>query len=101
MKLCPKCGRSPWPFVMVLSIAGLTSFVTWVALGLTIDEPGPRALASGVVFLGVGGTLLHYVIACLRRHCRHGKEHPLEARVRRPTPSQNRSTRGAGLSPDP
>lgn len=90
MKLCPKCGRSPWPFVMVLSIAGLAAFMTWVTLGLSIDETGPRAVASGAVFLAVGGTMLHYVVACLKRHCRHGKEHPLETRLRRPTASQNR-----------
>lgn len=90
MKLCPKCGRSPWPFVMVLLIASVTSFVTWVTLGLSIDETAPRALASAIVFLAVGGTMLHYVLACLRRHCRHGKEHPLETRLRRPIPSHNR-----------
>ena len=90
MKFCPKCGRSPWPFVMVLLIASVTSFVTWVTLGLSIDETAPRALASAGVFLAVGGTLLHYVLACLKRHCRHGKEHPLELRLRRPAPSQNR-----------
>lgn len=90
MKLCPKCGRSPWPFVMVLLIASVTSFVTWVTLGLSIDETAPRALASAIVFLAVGGTMLHYVLTCLRRHCRHGKEHPLATRLRRPIPSHNR-----------
>jgi hypothetical protein len=75
---------------MVLLIASVTSFVTWVTLGLSIDETAPRALASAGVFLAVGGTLLHYVLACLKRHCRHGKEHPLEVRLRRPAPSQNR-----------
>jgi hypothetical protein len=75
---------------MVLLIASVTSFVTWVTLGLSIDETAPRALASAGVFLAVGGTLLHYVLACLKRHCRHGKEHPLELRLRRPAPSQNR-----------
>jgi len=83
MKLCPKCGRSPWPFVMVLAIATLSTFLTWITLGLTIDATAPRAVASGGVFLAVGGTLLHYVLGCLKRHCRHGKEHPLEARLRR------------------
>lgn len=90
MKLCPKCGRSPWPFVMVLSFASLAAFLTWITLGLSVSETGPRALASGVVFLAVGGTMLHYVLACLRRHCRHGKEHPLEAKLRRPAATQNR-----------
>lgn len=83
MKLCPKCGRSPWPFVMVLGMATFTAVITWITLGLSMDQPTPRAIASGVVFLAVGGTLLHYVLQCLRRHCRHGKENPLEARLRR------------------
>jgi len=25
-----------------------------------------------VFFLAVGATLLHYVISCMKRHCRHG-----------------------------
>ncbi|MGE5155109.1 MAG: hypothetical protein ACM3ST_13975 [Bdellovibrio bacteriovorus] len=90
MKLCPKCGRSPWPFVMVVLVASVTAFVTWITLGLTVDEPAPRLAASALVFLAVGGTLLHYVLACLKRHCRHGKEHPLEARLRRPSHGQPR-----------
>jgi hypothetical protein len=75
---------------MVFAIASVTSFVTWITLGLSVDEPMPRAMASGGVFLAVGGTMLHYVMTCLKRHCRHGKEHPLEVRLRPPAPSQNR-----------
>lgn len=90
MKLCPKCGRSPWPFVMVFSIASLAAFLTWITLGLSIDETAPRAVATAGVFLAVGGTMLHYVLTCLKRHCRHGKERPIEARLRRATPSQHR-----------
>jgi hypothetical protein len=90
MKLCPKCGRSAWPFVMVLAIASVTAFVTWITLGLSVDDPMPRAVATGGVFLAVGGTMLHYVLACLKRHCRHDKEHALEVRLRRPASSQNR-----------
>jgi hypothetical protein len=89
MKLCPKCGHSPWPFLMVFLIATVTAFVTWTTLGLSIDETAPRAAASGAVFLAVGGTLLHYVFACLKRHCRHGKEHPIEARLRRAAPGHH------------
>lgn len=74
MKLCPECGRSPWPFVMVFFIATVSTFITW--LTLTYSQFGliERIAGSGLVFLGVGGTLLHYIITCMRRHCRHRKE---------------------------
>lgn len=90
MKLCPKCGRSPWPFVMVFGIASLAAFLTWITLGLSIDQSGPRSVASAGAFLAVGGTMLHYVLACLKRHCRHGKDYPIETRLRRAIPSHHR-----------
>ena len=71
MRLCPKCSRSLWPFVMVLAIASVTAFLTWLTLGLSLSDPLPRLGAAGLAFLTVGGTLLHYVLSCLRRHCRH------------------------------
>lgn len=90
MKLCSKCVRSPLPFVMVFSIASLAAFLTWTTLGLSIEETGPRAAPSAGVFLAVGGTMLHYVLACLKRHCRHGKAHAIEAQLHRTAPSRSR-----------
>lgn len=75
MKLCSSCNNSPLPFLMVLMVAGVSAFVTWLTLGLSITESLPRAAGSGMVFLAVGGTMLHYVLACLKRHCPHGKQH--------------------------
>lgn len=75
MKLCPKCSRSPLPFVMVLMIASVLAFITWLILGLSQIEPITRIAAGAAVFLAVGGTLLHYIISCLKRHCRHDLEH--------------------------
>ncbi len=72
MKLCPKCGRSPLPFVMVLLVASVSAFMTWLTLGLSVTEERPRLVAGLAVFLIVGATVLHYVLSCLRRHCRHG-----------------------------
>jgi len=74
MKLCPKCGTSPWPFVVVFFVAGVSAFLTW--LTLAYSELGMLKLiaGSGAVFLAVLGTLLHYVISCMKRHCRHGDE---------------------------
>lgn len=71
MKLCPKCSRSPVPFLMVIALSLILGFATWLMAGLTQVAPGLRALAGVAVFIGAGGTLLHYVLSCLRRHCRH------------------------------
>ena len=75
MQLCPKCNNSPLPYVMVIMVSSVLGYVTWLILGLSIAETLPRAVGTGLVFLAVGGTLLHYVRACLKRHCRHGPEH--------------------------
>ncbi len=75
MKLCPKCSRSPLPFVMVLLISSVLAFITWLVLGLSQVESTARVAAGAAVFLAVGGTLLHYVISCLKRHCRHDHAH--------------------------
>ncbi|MFB1487852.1 MULTISPECIES: hypothetical protein [unclassified Thiocapsa] len=74
MKLCPKCSRSPLPFVMVSLISSVLAFITWLVLGLSQVEPTVRLAAGAAVFLAVGATLLHYVISCLKRHCRHDHE---------------------------
>jgi len=72
MKLCPKCGSLRWPFVVVLFVASVSAFLTW--LTLSYSELGKVQLVAGssAVFLGVSATLLHYVISCMKRHCRHG-----------------------------
>ncbi|NCA71152.1 MAG: hypothetical protein EOM91_13815 [Sphingobacteriia bacterium] len=75
MKLCPKCSRSPYPFFMVFMIASVLAFTTWLMLGLSRFDVIPRAALTAVVFIAVGVTLLHYVIGCLRRHCRHDHTH--------------------------
>ncbi len=75
MHLCPKCDRPLWPFVMILTIASVIAFLTWLMLGLSAIEPVQRLLGTLGAFVLVGATLLHYVLSCLRRHCRHG--HPV------------------------
>jgi hypothetical protein len=66
---------------MVLLISSVLAFITWLVLGLSQIEPTLRLAAGAAVFLAVGGTLLHYVIGCLKRHCRHDNTH-------QPTPGQ-------------
>jgi hypothetical protein len=70
MNLCPKYGSSLLPFLMVFLVASVSAFMTW--LTLTYSDAGILECIAGtaVVFLAVGGTLLHYVLGCMKRHCR-------------------------------
>jgi hypothetical protein len=52
-------------------ISSVTAFVTWLTLGLSNPEPALRIAVSLIVFIAVEATLIHYVISCMRRHCRH------------------------------
>jgi hypothetical protein len=74
MKLCPKCVSSPLPFFMVFFVAGVSAFLTWLTLTFSQAGMTERVVGTVVVFLAVGGTVLHYVLSCMRRHCRHGQE---------------------------
>ncbi|MBK1618156.1 hypothetical protein CKO42_06795 [Lamprobacter modestohalophilus] len=71
MKLCKTCFSSVWPFVLMTVIAGITGFVTWLTLGLSQPEPETRIAVGLIVFVAVEATLIHYVVSCMRRHCRH------------------------------
>jgi len=73
MKLCPKCGTSPLPFMMVFVIASLSAFATWLTLTYSQAELIVRLGGSIIAFIAVGATLLHYVLTCMKRHCRHQK----------------------------
>jgi hypothetical protein len=73
MKLCPQCNGSPWPFVMVLFITSLLAFVTWLTLTFAGADPVQAAVGTAVAFVAVGATMLHYVLACMKRHCHHGE----------------------------
>lgn len=90
MKLCSSCDNSPLPFLMVLMVASTTAFMTWLIVGLSIPDTLPRATVSGLAFLAVGGTLLHYVLTCLKRHCPHERGHSHRPHLRNPVPSGGR-----------
>ncbi len=72
MKLCHQCGRSPLPFVMVVFVAGVSAFLTWLTLSYSDFEKIEIITGSCAVFIAVASTVLHYVLSCMRRHCRHG-----------------------------
>ena len=71
MKFCSECRVSAWPFALVTVIAGVIAFLTWLIMGLSQPEPMMRLGAALAMFVAVEGTLVHYVINCIRRHCRH------------------------------
>jgi hypothetical protein len=71
MKLCPKCTASPLPFVMIAVITGVIGFLTWLTLGLSDWGHWARVGTAAAIALAVAATLWHYVISCMRRHCRH------------------------------
>jgi hypothetical protein len=76
MKLCPKCRKTPWPFLFALFIAGVTGFLTWLMLLYSQFSTIERIVWSTVVFVGAAATLLHYMISCMKRHCRHDNHRP-------------------------
>ena len=86
MKLCPECDSSPLPFVLALVIAIIAGFLTWLTLGLSSYEPWLRIGGSVAAFLAVGGTLLHYVVSCIRRHCQHQQRYARAPSSRPATP---------------
>ncbi|ESQ13325.1 MAG: hypothetical protein N838_15570 [Thiohalocapsa sp. PB-PSB1] len=56
---------------MVLLIATIAGYLTWLTLGLSDQESAVRIGSAILVFLATGGALLHYVISCIKRHCQH------------------------------
>jgi hypothetical protein len=61
---------------MVIFVAGVSSFLTWLTLTYSQLETTEVIAGSGAVFLAVAGTVLHYVHSCMKRHCRHGTHSP-------------------------
>jgi len=72
MKLCSECSKSPLPFVMALFVASVSAFLTWLTLTYSQFSDVERAVGSILVFVAVGATIMHYMLRCMRRHCRHG-----------------------------
>jgi hypothetical protein len=60
---------------MVALLASVITFLTWLMLNFAQAEPIVQLTTSVAVFFGVGLTLTHYVVTCLRRHCPHRHQH--------------------------
>ena len=71
MSICPKCNKPLLPFLMVFLVSSFSTFLTWLTLSYSETGFVEQIAASLLIFFGVGGTLLHYVFACMKRHCRH------------------------------
>lgn len=69
MKLCGKCRRKPWPYMLALFIATFVGFVTWLTLSAADLPQTTTNLVSAGAFLIVAVALLSYMISCMRRHC--------------------------------
>jgi hypothetical protein len=56
---------------MVFVVASVSAFVTWLTLSYSQVDIMERVAGSAIIFLAVGGTLVHYVLGCIKRHCTH------------------------------
>ncbi|MEY6432399.1 hypothetical protein ABC977_08275 [Thioalkalicoccus limnaeus] len=68
MKRCSDYAFSVWPLFVVAFITSVVTFVTWLTLSLSAFGLAEQIGVSAFVFVAVGGTLLHYVLGCMRRH---------------------------------
>lgn len=74
MKLCSQCGGSPLPFFMAGFIATFSAFLTWLTLSYSQFDLAMQILGCGLIFVAVGGTVLHYMFGCMKRHCLHARD---------------------------
>lgn len=68
---CTRCCQERWPYALVVVLAGIVAYLTWLVLEFTDSDKTVQIVGSISAFIAVGATLLHYVITCLKRHCRH------------------------------
>lgn len=72
MTICSQCSKTPWPFLFALFIAGVAAFLTWLTLLYSQLDTTTRLVFSGAMFVVASVTLIHYMLSCMQRHCRHG-----------------------------
>nr|VFK29110.1 MAG: hypothetical protein BECKMB1821G_GA0114241_104516 [Candidatus Kentron sp. MB]VFK30917.1 MAG: hypothetical protein BECKMB1821I_GA0114274_101911 [Candidatus Kentron sp. MB]VFK75740.1 MAG: hypothetical protein BECKMB1821H_GA0114242_103023 [Candidatus Kentron sp. MB] len=75
MKLCRSCYKNGWPYFLVFFIASFVALLTWLTLSTEDISNGIKLLCSAGAFLLIFVVLLSYMIACMRRHCGHHKDH--------------------------
>jgi hypothetical protein len=83
MKLCSQCHHTPWPYLVAAFISTFAAFLTWLILGYNTHFDGSeRLLGSLGMFFMMNVTLTRYMMACMKRHCRHGEQHRQHVPVR-------------------
>ncbi len=78
MQLCQNCSKTIWPFLFAFFIAGVATTLTWLMLSYTSFDATLRVLCTAGVFVLAAGTLVHYMLACMRRYCRHASSNYAE-----------------------
>lgn len=71
MKFCSRCHKTLWPFLFAVFIAGVAAFLTWLTLVYSQFNTTTSMVLSGVMFVGASVILIHYMLSCIKRHCRH------------------------------
>jgi hypothetical protein len=71
MSFCSQCRKTLWPFLFALFIAGVAAFLTWLTLLYSQLDTTTRLVFSGAMFVGASVILIHYMLSCMKRHCRH------------------------------
>ena len=71
MKLCQHCSKTVWPFLFAFFIAGVAATLTWLILSYSSFDATTRLLFTAIVFVLAVATLVTYMLACMRRFCRH------------------------------
>ncbi len=75
MKLCSECRKTPWHLAFAFFISGITAFLTWLMLSFSGFSETEQLIGSAMIFLAAAATLSHYVLSCMKRHCRHDEHH--------------------------
>ena len=75
MKLCCECRRKPWPYALVLFISSFVAFVTWLTLSAAGVGAQIKIWSTVGIFLIIAALLIHYMLACMSRHCADDQHH--------------------------
>jgi hypothetical protein len=71
VKLCGHCIKRPWPFLVVLFVTAVPTFLVWMTLRGKDLATEMVYSWTALTFAIVGSVMLTYVVTCLRRHCSH------------------------------
>lgn len=73
MKLCKHCKKKFWPFMVALVVTSFAVALTWMTLSASGLSNSQAGIWASLVFVVVGGSLVGYMVNCLRRYCRQDR----------------------------